>query len=198
MAAVRLLLVDDDRLILTTLSSGLRAMGYEVEVAASAEAALVACAGSHFDLALLDIAMPGVSGIELARQMRCSEGPPVVFLSAYSDLGLVETAVGEGALGYLVKPLDITQVVPTLEAALARSREVQALLMNKDHLSVALESSRVISIAVGIFMERHRVDRQQAFENLRRHARNQRRRLEDVAEDIVTAAERLSMPLGAT
>ncbi len=198
MAAVRLLLVDDDRLILTTLSSGLRAMGYEVEVAASAEAALAACAASHFDLALLDIAMPGMNGIELAREMRGNEGPPVVFLSAYSDLGLVETAVGEGALGYLVKPLDITQVVPTLEAALARSREVQALLMNKDHLSVALESSRVISIAVGIFMERHRVDRQQAFENLRRHARNQRRRLEDVAEDIVTAAERLSMPLGET
>ncbi|HUM92364.1 MAG: response regulator [Candidatus Competibacter sp.] len=186
------LLVDDDRLILGTLGNGLRQAGYAVAEAASGETALALAQHQIPDLAILDIRMPGISGIELARRLRDTHRVPTLFLSAYSDKKMVEEAIDEGGLGYVVKPVDVSQLVPAIEAALARARDLQALGKAKDRLEEALKGGRDTTTAIGILMERRGLRRQDAFELLRTHARAQRRRLELLARDIVDAAETLN------
>ena len=93
---VRLLLADDDRLILATLGQGLRAAGYAVTAVDSAQEALASAEQARFDLALLDIRMPGMSGIEAANQLRDRHGIDSLFLTAYGDEATVAQAVQGG------------------------------------------------------------------------------------------------------
>ena len=121
-----LLLVDDDRLILATLSRGLQDVGYRVSCAESAEEAQeMLTSGLRPDLALLDVRLPGADGLSLAQRLCELDHIPFVMLSAYSDEATVQRAANLGALGYLVKPLDTASIRPTLEAALQRARETR-------------------------------------------------------------------------
>ena len=187
-----ILLVDDDRLILATLSMSLRAAGYFTVSADSGEAAIEIAESTPVDLAVLDVRMPGLSGIETARHLREKHGIPVVFLSAYNDTELVEQAVQEGAVGYIVKPVEAAQLIPTIETALVRSRDINALFESKAHLERALEGGRYTSTAVGILMERRKISRRQAFELLRNGARKRRIKLEEFAAELVMSSDRIN------
>ncbi|MBI2296135.1 MAG: response regulator [Betaproteobacteria bacterium] len=189
-----ILVVDDDRLVLASLAEGLRDAGYRVTGAVSGEDALRSAARDLPDLALLDVRMPGMDGIELGRRLREQANVPFLYLSAYGDEDIVKQAAEHGALGYLVKPLDVSQIVPSIEAALARARDIRALHEKESQLTTALESGRETSTAVGILMERRGLDRQQAFETLRDYARAQRRKLNEVAAEIIKAAEIINGP----
>ena len=191
-ASAHLLIVDDDRLVLATLGQGLRNAGYRVSEASDAVSALE-LARTKPDLALLDVRMPGTSGIQLAERL-VAEYPqlPFIFLSAFGDSDIIKRANELGALGYLVKPLDVPQIIPEIEAALARATQISELKDKGDQLSNALVSGRETSMAVGILMERRHLDRDEAFEALRSYARSQRRRVQDVATQIVDAAEVLN------
>ena len=113
-AAAHLLLVDDDRLILATLSRGLRDMGYQVSTAESVDdAEALLTGGLRPDLAIVDVRMPGRDGLELVERLRNLEHIPFLMLSAFSDTQNVERASGFGALGYLVKPMDVVQIRPS-------------------------------------------------------------------------------------
>jgi response regulator NasT len=184
-----ILAVDDERLVLASLVHGLRAAGYRVSGAASGEEALAMVEKVKPDLALLDMRMPGLSGLEVAERFAADHGIPFVFLSAYGDRDVVEQAAQHGALGYLVKPLDVAPIIPTIEAALVRAAGIRELLETEAKLQLALESGREINTAVGLIMERRGLGRNEAFETLREHARSQRRKLREVAEEIVRAAE---------
>jgi response regulator NasT len=188
----QILLVDDDRLVLAALSEGLRAAGYRVTAAAGGEDALAIAGRGVPDLALIDVRMPGMSGIELGGRLR-EAGVPFLYLSAYGDDDVVRQAVEEGALGYLVKPLDIQQIVPAIEAALHCARQFRKLRDTEAQLNAALTGSREISMAVGILMMRDRLNRDQAFEVLRSNARSQRRPIAEVAEELLGSAEKLYM-----
>lgn len=185
-----ILVVDDDRLVLAALAEGLRAAGYRVTGAAGGHDALGAAGREAPDLALIDVRMPGMSGIELGGKMR-EAGVPFLYLSAYGDQDVVEQAVNEGALGYLVKPLDIQQIVPSIEAALTCAAQFRKLRETETQLNKALAGSREISMAVGLLMMRDRLNRDQAFEVLRAHARSQRRQVADVAKELLVSAEKL-------
>lgn len=189
-AKTTLLLVDDDRLILTVLAEGLRAAGFEVLEASSGEAALVLAQESHPDLAICDVRMPGMSGLELAPRLREEAGVPFIFLSAYGDEEAVRLATEHGALGYLVKPIDIAGMVPTITTALVRAAEIRKLRHTEMHLNTALTNSREASMAIGILMERHHLDRAAAFEQLRTRARTGRRKLNVVAAELLDATEK--------
>ena len=184
-----ILVVDDDRLVLAALAEGLRSAGYRVTGVASGEEALGI--PDKPDLALLDVRMPGMSGIELGRRLRELD-IPFLFLSAYGDQEIVKQAVDEGALGYLVKPLDIQQIVPSIEAALTRAEELRKLRESEAQLNAALAGSREVSMVVGLLMQRDRLDRTKAFELLRGHARSQRRPVAEVARELLDSAEKLN------
>ncbi|MFT6591081.1 MAG: response regulator NasT [Rhodoferax sp.] len=189
----RLLLVDDDRLVLTTLARGLRSVGYRVTSAESAEEAEGWLAsGERPDLAILDVRMPGQDGLYLAERLRALDHIPFMMLSAYNNAQIVEQAAASGALGYAVKPLDIPQLVPAIEAALARANELQGLRATRQQLQSALDAERDISIAVGITMMQHRLKRSDAFDLLRKTARNRRCKLAILASETILAGENLN------
>jgi two-component system, response regulator PdtaR len=186
----QLMLVDDDRLVISTLSLGLQQAGYLISSAESAEEAeTLLASGERPDLAIVDIRMSGQNGLYLAKRLHELDHIPFIIFSAYSDEAMIEQANRSGALGYLVKPLDIVQLVPAIESALARANELQELRATRMQLQAALDGERDISIAVGITMSQHRLKRQEAFELLRKSARSRRSKLVDLAREIIQAGE---------
>ncbi|OOZ37784.1 response regulator [Solemya velesiana gill symbiont] len=123
----KILVADDDELILSIISRGLESSGYEIISATDGKQAVELGIKTVPDLAVLDIRMPGMDGLEVARELRKRADIDSIFLTAYSDKELVETAIKEGALGYLVKPIDTHQLVPSIEAGLERSAELRRL-----------------------------------------------------------------------
>jgi AmiR/NasT family two-component response regulator len=189
----KILIVDDDRLGLAMTASGLTAAGYDVTTVDSAEDAEAWLAGGvRPDLVILDVCMPGQCGLSLAQRLRDLDHLPFMMLSAYSDAQTVEQATLCGALGYAVKPLDIPQLVPAIEAALARANELQELRATRQQLQAALDSERDISLAVGITMMQHHLQRNEAFDMLRKSARSRRCKLAELATEIIQAAEKLN------
>lgn len=186
------LVVDDDRLVLASLCRGLRQAGYRISEASCGEDAFSIAERTTPDLALLDVRMPGMSGIELGKLLHERAGVPFLYLTAYGQADIVAQAAVHGALGYLVKPLDISQILPAIETALSRAAEMKVLREKEGQLSTALAGSREVSIAIGLLMERHHVDRDEAFETLRARARSERCPLAAVARDIVESSEKLN------
>jgi two-component system NtrC family sensor kinase len=123
----RILTVDDDRTTLAMLSIAIRKAGYDILQASSAEEALDMIAENQPDLAVLDISMPGMSGIELAQRLRDETAIPFMFLSSHTETEIVRRAAGQGAIGYLLKPLDFAQVAPVIDAGLARTQAQRQL-----------------------------------------------------------------------
>ncbi len=189
-APLHLLLVDDDRLVLATLGMGLQHAGYRVDTAESAEEAEVLLAGGmRPDLAIVDFRMSGRDGLYLAWRLRELDRIPFIMLSAYSEQYMIGQASQLGALGYLVKPLDISQLLPAIQTALSRADEMQELRETRAQLQAALDSERDISVAIGIIMGQQQLPRPQAFELLRKTARTQRRKLAELAAEIIRAAQ---------
>ncbi|MCA3181576.1 MAG: response regulator, partial [Burkholderiales bacterium] len=116
-----ILVCDDDRLVLATLVHGLKSAGYDVVEADNGDDAILLARERRPDLALLDMRMNGKTGLDVAAYLRDHVGTPFMFLSAFNDERIVRQAVEFGALAYLVKPLDVRQIVPAVEAALARA-----------------------------------------------------------------------------
>lgn len=123
----RILTVDDDSLVLAMLAIKIRKAGYDIVQASSAEEALDVIAENQPDLAVLDISMPGMSGIELAQRLRAETDIPFMFLSTHTEADIVRQATGQGAIGYLVKPVDFTHVISVIEAGLAHTRTLHDL-----------------------------------------------------------------------
>ena len=180
-----ILIVDDDRLILSGLANGLEARGYVVRKAVSGEEAVALADIEQPDLVVMDICLPGISGIETARRLREKADVPVIFLSATDDEEVVRMAIALGSISYLVKPITIAQLVPAIENALARSRDISTLRSSEEHLSTALRQSRDISVAIGKLMERHGITAEEAFEMLRAHARNTRLKTSEIAKEVI-------------
>jgi response regulator NasT len=190
-AARRLLLVDDERLVLATLTRGLEAAGFAVVTAESVtEAEELLAGGTHPDLAIVDVMMPERSGLELARRLQELDHIPFILLTATADARVVEQATQNGALGYVVKPVDVPNLVPTIKAALARSEDLQDFRMTQRQLQEALDADRDINVAIGIVMVRQQLDRNDAFEQLRKTARARRLKLSALANELITTADR--------
>jgi AmiR/NasT family two-component response regulator len=185
----RILIVDDDRQLCDLLVEALGQAGYEVMAAQSANDAMTAIATASPDLAVLDIKMPGASGLTLSELLRDQFAIPFVFFSAVDTEETVRQATMMGALAYLVKPLDMRQLIPAINAAVARADELHGLRQSESQLSVALQQNRGISVATGILMERLRLSRGTALEFLRRETRARRQKMSRVAEDLVKSTE---------
>ncbi|MDO8300660.1 diguanylate cyclase [Lacisediminimonas sp.] len=140
-----ILTVDDDRVLLARLNAGMGRAGYEVLQATTAQEAIELLAQRVPDLALLDISMPGMSGMELARYLRRETSVPFMFLSSHVQDDIVRQAAEHGAIGYLVKPIDTTQLIPALEAALMRAQEISHLRLIGADLAAALATGRKVS-----------------------------------------------------
>ncbi|WP_296942934.1 response regulator [uncultured Massilia sp.] len=186
-----ILLVDDDALLLAVLARALEADGFRVCAAGDARQALALLQADHArpQLAVLDIAMPDMSGLDLAAQL---DGIPYMFLSASSGTEVAEQAAAAGAVGFLLKPIDPAQLLPAVRAALARAADIHELRAAEQRLTLALREGRETGMAVGVLMERYRIDRHDALRLLRNHARSNHRKLNEVATELLQAAEALN------
>lgn len=193
----RLLVADDDSLVLATLTSGLTNLGYFVTGVESGEEVVQLCESEEYDLALLDMRMPGLSGLEAAQTMRESCNTPVVFLSAFDDEEYVQKAIDAGALGYLVKPVDVHQIVPTIEAALERARDIHHLKVREEHLKMAIDVGKEVNVAIGILMAHAGMNYDMAEKSLRNYARASRERMQVVASKLVAASNNLNKMIEA-
>ena len=103
-------------------------------------------------------------------------------------------AVRLGGFVYLVKPITIKQLVPAIESVLARAGDLSKLRGSEQNLATALKQSREISVAIGMLMERHGISAEDAFELLRRNARDTRRKAAEVAQDVISGSPGLGPP----
>lgn len=192
-----ILIVDDDLLLLEFLGEVLRHAGYETAQASSAEQALELIGQREPDLALLDIHMPGMSGLDLAKQLHSQTSVPFMFLSGRGDSDAGKQAASFGAVGFVVKPVDEKHLMPAFEAGLARADEIRQLRRTELNLNAALAAGRETSLAVGLLMGKFQTDRNTAFEVLRDHARSSRRKVNEIADQLLTAEETLNLLHGA-
>ena len=192
-----ILIVDDDQLLLDFLGEVLGHAGYDVLKAASAEQALQLIAQREPDLALLDIHMPGMNGLELAKQLHATSSVPFMFLSGRGDADAGKQAASYGAVGFLVKPVDEKHLMPAFAAGLARADEIRQLRRTELNLNAALAAGRETSLAVGLLMGKFQTDRNTAFEVLRDHARSSRRKINEIASQLLLAEETLNGLHGA-
>ncbi|HLO92862.1 MAG TPA: response regulator [Burkholderiaceae bacterium] len=201
-------MVDDDRLVLATLTHGLVQAGYEVIDADNGDDAILLAREHRPELALLDIRMEGMSGFDVAAYLREALQTPFMFLSAFADEDTVAKVKELGAVAYLVKPLDIHQIVPAVEAAFAnlRARAGSAPAPAPAPAEPPLRAERVESIeeeavlgqtvamAVGVLMHRYSLSRRDAWTRLRRMAALDGRTVQDQFARLLEAVELLALP----
>ncbi len=192
-----ILVVDDNRLVLATLTDGLSQAGYQVIDADNGDDAILLAREHKPDLALLDIRMEGKSGFDVAQYLRTQCRMPFMFLSAFSDEETVSQVEALGAVAYLVKPLDIRQIVPAVEAAFANleagrgAAPVEAAPPRRGLASNgAVDPS--VAMAAGVLMHRHSLKRDEALERLSRLASGEGRSAHEQAELLLAAVERLA------
>lgn len=215
----KVLVVDDDRLVLATVTHGLAQAGFEVIDADNGDDAILLARQHKPDLALLDIRMEGKSGFDVAAYLREYCQIPFMFLSAFSDEATIAQVKALGAVTYLVKPLDVKQIVPAVEAAFASrglngqhqpaSNEpatpdllTAAAPAAPEGLDEALApapiaevpdpTTQTVALAIGIVMHRHSMGAQQALARLEQQARSEGRTLQALTERLVHAQEVLA------
>jgi AmiR/NasT family two-component response regulator len=160
--------------------------GFEVVAEARDGREAVVLAAEHRpDLAVMDVKMPELDGIDAARQMLEQRQIPIVMLTAFSEAALVGRAVDAGVFGYLVKPFRESDLLPAIEAARARHAELQALRDEAGSLRDALEARKLIERAKGLLMEKDGLSEGEAFARLRGASQQTGRPLRDVAEAIL-------------
>ena len=160
--------------------------GFEVVAEARDGREAVALAAEHRpDLAVMDVKMPELDGIDAARQMLEQRQIPIVMLTAFSEAALVGRAVDAGVFGYLVKPFRESDLLPAIEAARARHAELQALRDEAGSLRDALEARKLIERAKGLLMEKDGLSEGEAFARLRGASQQTGRPLRDVAEAVL-------------
>ena len=187
----RILVVDDDRLVLATLTHGLSEAGYEIIDADNGDDAILLARSHKPDLALLDIRMEGKSGFDVAAYLREYCQMPFMFLSAFSDDATVAKVKELGAVAYLVKPLDIRQIVPAVEAAFANLPARNGAPRSARERGAG-DALPMVPLAVGVLMHRYSLSRRDAFERLKQIAVDDGRSLEDQAQRLVEAVELLA------
>ncbi|TXI18449.1 MAG: response regulator [Roseateles sp.] len=187
MSKGKILVVDDDRLVLATLSYGLTQAGFEVIDADNGDDAILLAREHRPELALLDIRMEGLSGFDVASYLRDYLQTPFMFLSAFADEATVAKVNELGAVAYLVKPLDIQQIVPAVEAAFARA----AAAPPPAPRPVALDP---VALAVGVLMHRYSLPSHEALARLDRLAAAEGQALAEQARRLVEAVELLARP----
>ncbi len=186
MTAARILIAEDETIIRLDLRSLLEKSGFDVCAEAhDGEQAVELARREEPDLALLDVKMPKLDGIDAARKILDERPIPIVMVTAYGEQELVSKAVEAGVFGYLVKPFRETDLLPAIETARARHAELVELRAEADSLSEALAARKAIERAKGLLMERDGLNEQDAYARLRKASQISGRPLRVVAEALI-------------
>ena len=182
----RVLIAEDETIIRLDLRELLERSGFEVcAEARDGEEAVALARSERPDVAIMDVKMPKLDGIEAARRILDERPIPIVMLTAYGQQELVARAVDAGVFGYLVKPFREQDLLPAIETARARHDELTALREEAESLTEALAARKSIERAKGLLMEKEGLSEQDAFARLRKASQVSGRPLRVVAEAVV-------------
>ena len=183
---MRVLVAEDETIIRLDLRALLERSGFEVcAEARDGEEAVALARSEQPDVAIMDVKMPRLDGIEAARRILDERPIPIVMLTAYGQEELVSRAVEAGVFGYLVKPFREQDLLPAIRAARARHEELVALRAEAESLAEALAARKAIERAKGLLMEREGLTEQDAFARLRKASQISGRPLKVVAEALI-------------
>lgn len=188
---IRVVIADDEPITKMDLNELLSEAGYEVVGEASdGFDAVEICRKKHPDLILMDIKMPLLDGLAAAKIIRSENlAETVMMMTAYSEREFVEQAKGCGVGGYLVKPIDEKSLIPNIEVAVNRSREIGKLRKDIEKVNGRLESRAVTEKAKGLLMEQQKLTEQEAYDYIRKLSQTKHLSMKRVAEMILTKSE---------
>src|SRR5512144_1925693 len=187
---MRILVAEDETIIRLDLRELLERSGFEVcAEAKDGEEAVALARSERPDLAILDVKMPRLDGIEAARRILEEHPIPIVMLTAYGQDELVSRAVEAGVFGYLVKPFRESDLLPAIRTARARHEELAALRDEAESLVEALAARKSIERAKGLLMAKEGLTEQEAFERLRRASQLAGRPLKVVSDALIATFE---------
>jgi len=190
LCAMRILVAEDETIIRLDLRDLLERAGHEVAgEARDGEEAVALARDLQPDLAILDVKMPRLDGIEAAKRILEERPLPIVLLTAYDQEELVNRAVEAGVFGYLVKPFREQDLVPAIETARARHAELVAVREEADSLAEALAARKAIERAKGLLMEKEGLNENDAFDRLRRASQVSGRPLKVIAEAVIATLD---------
>lgn len=184
---VRVVIAEDEAIVRLDLKEILEEEGYDVvgETGRGDEAVKLV-RELEPDLAILDIKMPGIDGLAAAREISSEQRSAVLILTAFSQRNLIEEARDAGALAYLIKPFQRSELVPAIEVALGRFQEMKALRDEVQGLEDQLETRRKVDRAKGILMDEHGLKENEAFSFIQKTAMQQRVTMKSIAEKVVS------------
>ena len=187
--ATRVVIAEDEAIIRLDLKETLEEEGYEVvgETGRGDEAVKLV-RELEPDLAILDIKMPGLDGLAAAREIAGERRAAVLILTAFSQRDLIEQARDAGALAYLVKPFERGELVPAVEVALGRFKEIRALADQTASLEEQLEIRKIVDRAKGLLMDRHGMTESDAFSFIQKTAMHDRQTMRSVAQRVLDGA----------
>jgi response regulator NasT len=184
--ATRIVIAEDEAIIRLDLKETLEEEGYEVVGETGRGDEAVALVKSlEPDVAILDIKMPGLDGLSAAREITAERRAAVLILTAFSQRDLIEQARDAGALAYLVKPFQRSELIPAVEVAIGRFQELKALAEQASSLEDQLETRKIVDRAKGNLMDGHQLSEGDAFSFIQRTAMRERITMKAVAEQIL-------------
>ncbi len=188
MNSLRVLIADDESLRVMSLREQLEKLGHRVIAEASEGRAAVDLARElRPDIAIMDIKMPEMDGIDAAAEMMRERPIPIILLTAYSERDLAERAANAHVAAYLMKPVSENDLLPAIALAISRFTEFQQLHKEVDDLRDALETRKLVERAKGILMRRLNLSEEEAFRRLQRRSQNENKKLGEIAQAIITA-----------
>ena len=191
--------VCDDPVPRGQLVEGLTGGAFEASAAELTEGAIFQQGAAPPDLIVLYIAVARAShSVRSLVRLSATPDAPFVVVSVIDDEEIERQAIAMGALAYLVRPVDARQCIPMINTAIARADDLRRLRESESNLASALQESRAASIAIGVLMERLRLDRDGALKILRQQARNRREHMREIAEELLQSIEHLNTFTSAT
>jgi two-component system, response regulator PdtaR len=188
---IRVVIAEDEAIIRLDLRETLEEEGYEVVgETGRGDQAVELVRATKPDLAILDIKMPHMDGLEAARIISSEKICGVLMLTAFSQREVVEDARDAGALAYLVKPYQKSDLIPAIEVAIGRFRELQQLTGEVDALGEQLEARKIIDRAKGVLIDECGLKESEAFSFIQRTAMSERSRMREVAERVLAGTLR--------
>jgi len=185
MTKTRVVVADDESIIRMDLVELLSHAGYEVVAQASdGKAALTAIKELQPDIAVLDVKMPLLDGIEVAHSVR--ETIPVVLLTAFGQADIIAQASSAGVMGYVMKPFTEAEVVAAIEIARSRFADRIGLQTERDELADSLETRKILDRAKGLLQTKLALDEPQAFRWIQKVAMDKRLSVREVAESVIS------------
>jgi two-component system, response regulator PdtaR len=186
MESLRMLIADDEPIIRLDLKNVLEGMGHKVVAEAmDGKTAIELARTTEIDIAILDIKMPEMDGLDVAKLITDEKICPVVLLTAYSQQDLIDRAKVAGVFGYLVKPFKEADLLPAIEIAISRYREMEALEKEIGTLQDKIETRKVVDRAKGILMDKRGMTEQDAFRWIQTQSMNARKTMREVAEAVI-------------